>query len=193
MDSVFSGYENLGYALLFLYSMGGGYIGILAAGALSAVGKLDLSLSIAVAICGNVIASSFYAIFFRYQKKEFTKYLRKYRRKVALVNIWIKKFGIWMVFISKYLHGVRTIVPIAIGISKYSLYRFIVVNFIATIIWGVVLGVLGFFASGKLLELIRFMVNKPYAIPIVVVIIVLLIILFYYVKSKIFKRTKHKK
>ncbi|PAF50047.1 hypothetical protein BKH43_06020 [Helicobacter sp. 13S00401-1] len=193
MDSVFSGYENLGYALLFLYSMGGGYIGILAAGALSAVGKLDLSLSILVAICGNVIASSFYAIFFRYQKKELTKYLRKHRRKVALANIWIKKFGIWMIFICKYLHGIRTIVPIAIGMSKYSLYRFVLVNLIATIIWGVVLGVLGFFASGKLLELIRFMINKPYVIPIVVVAIVVLIVLFYYIKSKIFKKARNKK
>ena len=36
--------QNFGYALLFLYSMGGGYLGIITAGVFSSLGKLHFCL-----------------------------------------------------------------------------------------------------------------------------------------------------
>ena len=78
--------ENFGYLVLFLYSMGGGYVAILSAGVLSSLGKLDLTLSIALAIIGNILGSSLFAYFARTQKKDIMKIFSKHKRKIAYLQ-----------------------------------------------------------------------------------------------------------
>lgn len=82
--------ENFGYLILFFYSMGGGYIAVLTAAALSSVGALDLTMSVIVAISGNALGSSLFALFARTQQAEVRKMLSKHRRKIAYMYFMIK-------------------------------------------------------------------------------------------------------
>ena len=44
-----------GYVILFLYSLGGGFIALIGASVLSFAGKMDLTLSIVVAVIANFL------------------------------------------------------------------------------------------------------------------------------------------
>ena len=158
--------QNFGYALLFLYSMGGGYLGIITAGVFSSLGKLHLGLSMLLAMCGNVIGSSLFCLLARSQKKEVAKLVRKQRRKFAYVQLLIKKYDWPLFFISKFLHGFRTFVPLAVGLGGYSIVKFMIINLLAVVVWGIALGLLGFYATGALLPVVRFLLEYPYAVAL---------------------------
>ncbi|WP_288545583.1 DedA family protein [uncultured Helicobacter sp.] len=145
-------FETWGYVILFLYCMGSGYVGIVAAGVLSALGSMNIGLSIVVAAMGNFVGSLLLVYLVRYQKKDFLKYLNKHRRKIALMHIWLKKYGSILILINKYLYGIKFLVPAAIGVSRYNIKRFMVLNFIACFVWAASLGIVAFYSS-KFIEI----------------------------------------
>lgn len=181
METIQSFQENLqswGYLLLFLYSLGGGYVGIIAAGFLSSLGSMDITLSIIVAFLGNFVGSSLFALLVRMQKKDFANYLAKHKRKVALAFLWLKRYGIGLIFFSKYLYGIKTIVPIAIGMSKYNLKKYYFFNFFACLLWAIGIGLITFFASELVKNIFDRLAFLPsYTMPIVLAVIVGLILL----------------
>lgn len=181
--------ENFGYLVLFLYSMGGGYVAILSAGVLSSLGKLDLTLSIALAIMGNILGSSLFAYFARTQKKDIMKIFSKHKRKIAYLQIMIKKYDWGLFLVSKFLHGIRTFVPLAVGISKYNIVKFFLINSIGAIIWGISLAFLGFYASGLFLEIIKALLQYPYFLPLVFIGIIIAIVFIMYIRKKIKYKT----
>lgn len=168
-------YQTWGYLILFVYCMGSGYVGIVIAGILSSLGSMDIGISILVAFLGNTFGSTVLSVLGRYQKNEILKYFAKHRRKVALVHIWMKKYGIWLIFFNKYIYGIKTIVPIAIGVSKYKMAKFLTLNALACLIWATLIGVVSYFASEFVKKIFSYIGDKPYLMPIIFLIILLFV------------------
>ncbi len=142
------GFKEWGYLILFLYSLGGGYVGIVIASILSATTHaLDIKITILVAFLGNMVGSGALAIFARYQKREFLKYFQKHRRKLALASLWVKRYALLMIFVNKYLYGIKSVVPLAVGFSKYPLKRFLWLNVFSSFLWAFIVGSVSFQAS----------------------------------------------
>ena len=78
--------------ILFVYSLGGGMVGILAAGVLSSLGKMELHWCIAIAFVANALGSSLLYIMGKYGKKDLMPYFKKHRRKLALAMLKIKQY-----------------------------------------------------------------------------------------------------
>ncbi len=64
----------------------------------------------------------------------------------------MRKYGDLAVLIQKYIYGVKTLVPIIMGMSKFDLKRFMVLNLFASIVWGLVVGLLSFYFSTAVRE-----------------------------------------
>ncbi|PUD58989.1 DedA family protein [Helicobacter pylori] len=142
------GFKEWGYLILFLYSLGGGYVGIVIASILSTTTHaLDIKITILVAFLGNMVGSGALVVFARYQKREFLKYFHKHRRKLALASLWVKRYAFLMIFVNKYLYGVKSVVPLAIGFSKYPLKRFLWLNVLSSFLWALIVGSVSFQAS----------------------------------------------
>ena len=184
MQETLSSLETYGYLVLLFYSFGGGFVGIVSAGVLSALGKMDLFLSIGIASFGNIVGSSFLVYLGRYQKEELQKYLQKHKRKVALMQLWLRQFGIALIFVNKYIYGFKTILPLVVGLSKYPFSKFFLWNAIASMIWGISLGLLGFFASNLAMRLFDSLKAYSYALPLGFVILLILLWLILKIKSK---------
>lgn len=144
--------EHWGYLLVFFASFGGGYTVIVATGIFCALGKLDISLSLLVSSLGNFVGSSLLVYLSRTQKKDFTKFLRKHKRKLALCHIYMRKYGVWLLFFSKFIYGFKTVLPIAIGLSHYSFKKFCLYNIPACAVFTTIVGLVSFFASHWTLE-----------------------------------------
>jgi len=136
-----------GYIILAFYSFGGGMLALAGAGILSALGKMDIGLSIMVATVANFIGDTFLFYLAQTNKKEVLKYLRKHRRKIAYTNLLMRKYGWMAVFLQKYIYGVKTLVPIVMGLSRYDFKKFVVLNFFASILWGLVVGLGSYYFS----------------------------------------------
>ncbi|MCW1360656.1 DedA family protein [Campylobacter sp. US33a] len=174
-----------GYIALFFYSLGGGMVGILTAGVLSAQGHLNLSLCIALAFIANIIGSTLLFIMGKYYKKDLLPYFKNHRRKIALAMIKIRQYGNMLIVIQKFIYGLKTFIPMAAGIAKFSFLRFFIINALASAIWAVGFGYLGF-AFGHIVEKIfGRLSNYPYLAPI---FLILLILIFWFYLTKFSKR-----
>ena len=129
-----------GYIALFLYSFGGGFVGLVIAGVLSYAGDLNIVISIVVAGVSNFIGDQFLFYMARTNKNYAKDTMKKYGRKVALAHLWMRKYGSTVVFIQKYVYGIKTLIPLAMGLTKYSFQKFTIFNIFATAIWAVVIG-----------------------------------------------------
>lgn len=191
MQEVIENIETYGYIILFLYSLGGGFVGLVAAGVLSYLGKLDLLTSMVVAFIANTIGDMLLFYISRFNKDMFDPLIKRQKRVYALSVLLIKKYGNKMVFIQKFIYGVKTFVPIALGLSKYSGVRFTILNIVAALLWAVVIGLGSYFASELSLKIFSFITDNSYIMPILLILI--LGGIYLYLKKIAYKGKKRQK
>lgn len=172
MEETLSNLQTYGYIALFVYSMGGGFVGIVAGSVLSALGKLDLTLCIIVATLGNIAGSTLLAYLSRYQKQDFIRYLAKHKRKIALAHLYLRRYGIWLIFANKYIYGFKTILPLSIGLSSYSLKKFTFFNAFACAIWAIGIAIPAYLASDWAKNTFERLQSYPYVMPIFLVVLI---------------------
>lgn len=171
MDDMLNNLSTYGYIVLFLYSFGGGFVALLGAGVLSFMGKMDLSLSIAIAFTANFIGDSLMFYMSRYHKREMMEYFRKHRRKLAFSHLLLKKHGSWIIIVKKFIYGLKTLVPLAVGLTKYDFWKFSLYNAMGALIWAIVVGGGSYLFGGALIEGYKTVADKPYLAPIMLLIV----------------------
>lgn len=181
METMLNNLALYGYIFLFIYSFGGGMVAIIAAGILSYNGKLDLTLSIFIAALGNFIGSSLLFYLAKYNKEQISPFIKKHARKFALAQLAIKKYGKAIIFVQKYIYGVKTLVPLAIGLTKYKVGKFLFLNLLASVIWALSLGFLSFYLGDFFIRLYNYSGQKAYIFPLILLAI-FLGIFFYFMK-----------
>lgn len=169
MEDTFSNLATYGYIGLFIYSLGGGFAAIVVAGVLSFMGKMDIGISIAVAFLANTLGSLMLFYMARYQKSMMMNGLREHRRKLALAHILLKKNGSWIIVAQKFIYGVKTIIPIAIGLTRYDFRKFAILNTIGAALWSVVFGYGSYYSGGFLVQLTETILQRPWIAPLMLV------------------------
>ncbi len=182
MEEMLTNLETYGYIVLFLYSFGGGFLALMGAGVLSYTGHMDLSTSILIAFIANFIGDLVLFYMGRYNKKDVMVYIHKHKRKLALSHILMKKHGSWVIFMQKYVYGIKTLIPLAIGLTKYDIKKFTVLNFFASAIWALVVGVGSFMAGEAIKSAYEIIAGRPYLAPIALITIIALI--WWYLSAK---------
>lgn len=167
-----------GYIALFAYSFGGGFVGLVIAGVLSYAGDLNIYISILVAGVSNFLGDQFLFTLARKNKTYAKDMMKKYGRKVALAHLLMRRYGSFVVIFQKYIYGIKTLIPLAMGLTKYSGIKFIVFNAIATVIWACVVG----FASYTAGEYILSSTEEFKYVGLAVVAIILLTVTYFFKK-----------
>lgn len=156
MDSVLQNLDTYGYLILFLYSLTGGQVGLIAAALMSASTKLDISWCILIAFLGNAIGTNLAFFIAKYYKKDFMVYIKKHKRKFALGKIKFQKYSVFFIFTHKYIYGLKTIIPVVAGMAMYNQSKFLVLNTFASLVWALSVGILFYYLGGIFsLELVK--------------------------------------
>lgn len=171
--------QDWGYIALFLYSFGGGMLAIAVAGVLASTGDLNIFYVVTIAIVSNFLGDQFLFMLARNNKSYAKNMMKKHQRKIAYSHLLMRKYGTLVVFIQKYLYGVKTLVPLAMGLSKYDLNKFIGFNLLASLLWGTVVGSISYSLGNIVIEYLEQV--KEY---LLFVIFAILLILFYFYKKK---------
>jgi membrane protein DedA with SNARE-associated domain len=184
VEEVLTSLATYGYIVLFLYSFGGGMVAIIAAGVLSYKGIMNIEVSIAVAATANFIGDAVLSSIGRYNRETMMPYIRKHRRKLALSHILMKKYGDKIIIIKKFIYGLKTLIPIAVGLTKYPLIKFNIINLIAAIIWALSLGYGSYYAGEYFTKIFHTLEDKPYIVPVILLFLVFLIWLYFQKATK---------
>jgi membrane protein DedA with SNARE-associated domain len=170
MEDMFTNLTTYGYIGLFLYSLGGGFIALVGAGVLSYMGKMDLATSMAIAFVANALGDMLLLYMARYQKSMMMEGLRKHRRKLALSHLLMKRYGSWIILFQKFVYGIKTLIPIAIGLTKYDFKKFALFNVGSAAIWSLVFGFGSYYSGGALVKFAELIGDKPWIAPIILVV-----------------------
>lgn len=184
MEEMLTSLSTWGYLILFLYTLGGGMVAIIAAGVLSYAGEMNLSIVIVVAAVSNFLGDTLLFYLSRYSKKEIMPYFKKQKRNLALAQILFKKHGGKIIFFKKYIYGLKTLIPLAIGLTKYSFVKFSIINFISAVIWAISLGLLSYYAGDFLISVFELIKQKPWIMPIILLAILGLIVWYFKIATK---------
>ena len=182
----FSSLETWGYLAVAFFSFGGSFFIVAAAGVFSYLGHMDLTVALIVASLANFMGDNFLFYLARYHKKEVMPYFKKYRRYLAMATLVMRRYGRYAIFIQKFIYGVKTLVPLVMGMSKYSFPRFVVYNFFASILFVCTIGIAAYFASDTVIMLFEAIKQRPWIAPLFLGAIVLTVV--YIVKYQIRRR-----
>jgi len=173
--------KEYGYVILFIWSFMEGETGLVMAGVMVHTEDMELFTAIAVATLGGFAGDQLYFYIGRYNRNYIHKKLKSQRRKFAFATLLLRKYGWFIIFIQRYMYGLRTVIPMSIGTTKYSARDFAIINFISAIIWASLTIVLAYIFGEQILKVVHFAKNHIfYILPVIILLIILIIIYFHF-------------
>ncbi len=127
--------KEYGYIILFAWSILEGEMGLIMAGLLCHTGDMWLPIAIFVAGLGGFVGDQIYFYIGRYNKSYVHAKFKGQRRKFALAHLLLKKYGWPIIFVQRYMYGMRTIIPISIGLTRYDAKMFAFINLLSAWCW----------------------------------------------------------
>lgn len=170
--------RDWGYIILFLYSFGGGFVALVVAGILSYSGELNIFITLLVAGTANFIGDQFLFTIARNNKDQAKQMMQKHKRKIALSHLLMKKYGSWVIFLQKYVYGIKTLIPLAMGLTKYDYKKFMFFNVLATTVWTLVVGISAYMLG----ELVYTYIEEFKTYGLIVVAVILLSVAYLFKK-----------
>jgi membrane protein DedA with SNARE-associated domain len=169
MEELFVGwFKEYGYIILFLWSIVEGEMGLAIAGVMAHSGDMSFGMSVFVAGLGGFSGDQFFFYIGRFNKKFMHKKLHDQRRKIAISYLLLRKYGWLIIFFQRYLYGLRTIIPISIGISHYSAKKFAMINLVSAWVWATVIITPAYIYGEQILSLLAYAKQHWYfALPVV--------------------------
>jgi membrane-associated protein len=69
-----------------------------------------------------------------------TKLANRYTAKLSHGEALILKYGVWAIFIGRFIPAIRSVIPALIGLSEFNKTRFSAYDIAACALWSVALG-----------------------------------------------------
>lgn len=163
--------KEYGYIILFAWSILEGEMGLIMAGLLSHTGDMWVPAAIFVAGLGGFVGDQIYFYIGRYNKSYVHKKFSGQRRKFALAHLLLKKHGWPIIFAQRYMYGMRTIIPISIGLTRYSAKMFAFINLISAWCWAAITIIPTWYFGEEILKLLEWAKAHWYfALPILAIV-----------------------
>jgi membrane protein DedA with SNARE-associated domain len=170
--------KEYGYIILFSWSILEGEMGLIMGGLLCATGDMNLYLAIFVAGLGGFVGDQIYFYIGRYNKGYVHRKFKGQRRKFALAHLLLKKYGWPIIFVQRYMYGMRTIIPIAIGLTRYDAKAFAFINLISAWCWAAITIVPVWYFGEEILKVLS--VAKEYWYLAIPLALTFLGVMYYY-------------
>lgn len=147
--------KEYGYIILFAWSILEGEMGLIMGGLLSHTGDMWVPMAIFVAGLGGFVGDQIYFYIGRYNKSYVHKKFKGQRRKFALAHLLLQKYGWPIIFVQRYMYGMRTIIPISIGLTRYNAKLFAFINLISAWCWAAITIIPAWYFGEEILKVLE--------------------------------------
>ena len=136
------------YLVLFVWTIFEGETCLLLAGACCAdAGNLrfeKITLCILAAFLGSLTGDQLWFQIGRHKGEAALLRRESWRQKAQKVYRLLERHNTWLILGFRFLYGLRTITPFAIGMSNVPTKRFLVLNSIGAAVWAISFGMAGY-------------------------------------------------
>lgn len=173
--------KEYGYIILFIWSFMEGETGLVIAGVMVHTEDMELFTAITVAGLGGFAGDQVYFYIGRYNRDYIHRKFKKQRRKIALATLLLRKYGWFIIFIQRYMYGLRTVIPMSIGTTKYSSRKYAIINLISAFIWASLTIVLAYIFGEEILKVVHYAKEHlVFVIPAIITLIILIYLYFHF-------------
>ncbi|WP_174285515.1 DedA family protein [Sphingomonas bacterium] len=154
--------QHYGLAALFVGAGVEGETVVVGGGLLAHRGYFPLSGAMAAASAGSFVADQLFFLGGRRFRDH--RWVRRVREKPAFARAigWLERYPIGFILAFRFIYGLRTVSPVAIGTSRVEARTFLIVNIVAAIMWGVTFTTIGYLAGRRFEHLLhRFVPGTP--------------------------------
>lgn len=116
-------------------------------------GYLELPWVLISAFLGALFGDQLYFYIGRTKGQSILEKRPNLKSKSERIFCLLRKHQILLIFGFRFLYGVRTIIPFALGASRIAPFRFLVLNILGASIWTIVVGAMGYIL-GSTIEVI---------------------------------------
>ncbi len=136
--------SRYGYFALFAGVVFEGEAVLIAASYAAHQGYLDPYWVIAVAFLGSIVGDESYFFLGRFKGRSYLAKRPLWQLRVQKVQSLLERYHRWVVVGFRFLYGLRSVTPFALGMSNVKTAHFVVLNLIGAFAWSVVMGAFGF-------------------------------------------------
>jgi membrane protein DedA with SNARE-associated domain len=144
--------SQYGYLVAIFSALIEGETFLIALGIAAQKGLLDLPILIALVVVGSMVHDCFFFFIGRFGGNRYLKNKPIFKEKAAWILELFGRYDIWLVIGLRYAYGLRTVIPLVLGMSEISTKRFLFFDFIGGILWSCTFLVGGYF-FGKSLDI----------------------------------------
>lgn len=183
--------KEYGYIILFAWSILEGEMGLIMAGLLCHTGNMWLPIAIFVAGLGGFVGDQIYFYIGRYNKSYVYHKFKGQRRKFALAHLLLKKYGWPIIFAQRYMYGMRTVIPISIGLTRYDAKVFAFINLLSAWMWASITIIPVWYFGDEILKVLE--IAKQHWYFVIPVALIFGGSIIYYFQTATKKKTKEEK
>ncbi len=174
-----------GYIGIFIGTFFEGETTVLLGGIFARLQYMDLNRVILWAFLGTFVGDcTFFSLGRLYGKNIIEKY-EFLRSKISLANRIIRKHGKFIIFVTRFLVGIRAVILVLLGCTDIRLSRFIVFNAVNSLVWSIFITLIGYLFGNVVYVFVSDM-NKyqNYIIPITLVAVSILILIYRHIMQE---------
>lgn len=160
MEEIFFKYGSFFYLILLLGSFVEGESVVLTAGFFAYKGYLSLPLIILISFLGTLFADQLLFFIGRWYGPGLLERRPKLKETSKRVFELLHKYHTWYILGFRFVYGVRVASPLVIGAAGISVKRFVILNFIAAIIWSVLSCLAGYILGYFFADQIEVVMHK---------------------------------
>jgi membrane protein DedA with SNARE-associated domain len=175
-----------GYIGIFVGTFLEGEATVLLGGIFSKLGYMSLDKVMLWAFLGTFVGD---CTFFTIGKMFGRSFIEKHEflsSKVPLANKIIKKYGNFIIFIIRFLVGIRAIVLLLLGCTNIKVNKFFLFNLANSILWSIVVSSIGYIFGNVVYVFVTDIKKyEQYIVPVILVAVALFIFIYrHIVKEK---------
>ncbi len=136
--------SNYGYIAVFLGTIIEGEIILFAGGFMAHSGRLKLEWVMLAAFMGSVAGDQIYFYFGRMKGRSFVQKRRRMKEKVEKVEKMAARHMTLLILGIRFMSGLRTVTPFAVGLTRITAKRFLILNAIGAVLWSVLGSLVGY-------------------------------------------------
>ena len=175
-----------GYIGIFIGTFLEGETTVLLGGIFSKLGYMSVWVVMLYAFAGTFAGDCTFFAIGRFFGKNIVERFTFIRSKVPFANKVIRKNGNFIVFMIRFLVGIRAVILILLGCTNLKMSKFLAFSVLNSVAWSILISIIGF-AFGEVVLVFVSDIKKYESIivPVVLVLVVMLILIYrHIVKEK---------
>lgn len=166
------------YVLVLTGIFAEGETALLTSMAFSSAGQLNRELVFLCAFVATAVSDWTWFFAGRFSGNKLLNKHQKWKKNSRKARVLINRYPLLILFGYRFVYGLRTVIPLMIGMSRTPVWKFLAFSGFSIFVWTLSFGLLFNYLAEQIVNNLEILQSIQMAIPIAIILLLVLLILF---------------